>query len=96
MNEDEMPTNKASLLRSKLHIRCGIRRLQQKKYSAGIATIYDAIIAGVRWLISIEDHLKIYNITPIEDLHNEENRYFTLKKFVDFNQLGMNLNNFTL
>lgn len=51
MDESTMPPEEAALLRAKLHIRCGMRRMRQGKSAAGLATIYDAILSAMRWHI---------------------------------------------
>ncbi len=68
MNEDNIESEETFLLRSKLHFRCGIRRLNQKKYSAGLATIYDALISGMLLFASSPKRIKGYKIPSGEDL----------------------------
>ncbi|MHA1983376.1 MAG: hypothetical protein ACW967_03400 [Candidatus Hodarchaeales archaeon] len=80
MDEDEMSLEEGYLLRSKLHIRCGIRRLNEKKYSAGLATLYDALIAGVRWFVSSPQRAKKYDLIPKEDLYNEQILYSIIER----------------
>lgn len=80
MNEDEISLADSYLLRSKLHTRCGIRRINQKKYSAGIATIYDAIIAGIRWYLSSPSRVKKFDLFTNGDYYDEQILYSLLKK----------------
>jgi hypothetical protein len=80
MDEDELALEEGYLLRSKLHIRCGIRRLNEKKYSAGMATIYDAIFAGIRWFISSPQRVNKYDLIIEKDFYNEQILYPLLKK----------------
>lgn len=49
MDESQMSPEAAALLRARLHLRGGRRRLQQGKLAAGIATIYDALVSAMRW-----------------------------------------------
>ena len=49
--EDELSEDEILLLRSKLHIRSGLRRMREEKYSAGIATLYDALVSAMQWYI---------------------------------------------
>ena len=51
LDETKMGREEAILMRSKLHYRCGIRRMTENKVSAGIATIYDAMLSGMRWYV---------------------------------------------
>ena len=51
MDEHTMPREQAALLRAKLHIRCGMRRMREGKTAAGLTTIYDAVLSGMRWRI---------------------------------------------
>ncbi|MHA1992135.1 MAG: hypothetical protein ACW981_18965 [Candidatus Hodarchaeales archaeon] len=80
MDEDELTLEEGYLLRTKLHIRCGIRRLNEKKLSAGIATVYDAMISGMRWFISSPQRTKRYDLILEKDLYNEQILYSLLKK----------------
>lgn len=49
MNEREMGPVEGPLLRARLHVRGGKRRLRQGKLSAGIAALYDALSAAMEW-----------------------------------------------
>lgn len=49
MDPAKMSRAEAALLRSRLHWRGGCRRLRQQKTAAGIATLYDALLHGLRW-----------------------------------------------
>ena len=61
----------AELLRARLHIRGGKRRLQQGKDAAGLAALYDALIHGLRWY-ALENRttLKIADETELQDERN--------------------------
>lgn len=43
MDEDKMPREESELLRTRLHIRCGKRRLLEGKKQDGLVTLYDAL-----------------------------------------------------
>ncbi len=43
------------LMRAKLHMRGGKRRLRQGKISAGIITVYDALSAAMEWYVASPD-----------------------------------------
>ncbi len=49
MNEDKMTCEEAELLRSRLHIRGGRRRLLEGKVNDGLVTLYDALSHGLRY-----------------------------------------------
>ena len=51
MDPSTMTMEDAMLMRAKLHWRCGTRRMQQNKTSAGLTTLYDAFLSGMRWYI---------------------------------------------
>ena len=51
MDSEEMNPDEAALLRARLHIRGGKRRLKQGKVPAGIAALHDAIIHGMNWYL---------------------------------------------
>ncbi|PWI48190.1 hypothetical protein CEE45_07730 [Candidatus Heimdallarchaeota archaeon B3_Heim] len=51
MDSEEMKPDEASLLRARLHIRGGKRRLSQGKYAAGVAALHDALIHGMQWFL---------------------------------------------
>ncbi len=51
MDESAMPREEAALLRARLHIRGGRRRLRQAKYGAAIAALYDSLSSGMRWYV---------------------------------------------
>lgn len=47
-----MSEEEAALMRAKLHIRGGKRRLSQGKISAGIVTLYDALTYAMQWYLA--------------------------------------------
>jgi len=71
-----------ALLRARLHIRGGKRRLRQGKISAGIVTLYDALLFGLRWYAFSPDHRKALGIR-LEDAFSDEKRVFELIKSLD-------------
>ena len=79
MDERAMPPAEAMLMRSKLHWRCGIRRVQEKKSSAGITTLYDALLSAMRWYILTQLQNEIGE-EPEEKLENERFVFFLMKK----------------
>jgi hypothetical protein len=53
MDSEEMKPDEALLLRARLHIRGGKRRLNEGKVPAGIAALHDALIHGMQWFLYI-------------------------------------------
>lgn len=51
MDESAMARDEAALLRARLHLRGGRRRMHQGKFAAAVATLYDALCSGMRWYI---------------------------------------------
>lgn len=52
MDPGRMSSEEAALMRAKLHIRAGKRRLRQEKISAGIVTLYDALTYAMQWYLA--------------------------------------------
>jgi hypothetical protein len=48
MDESKMPVHEAELLRARLHLRSGRRRLGEGKLRAGVETMYDALYSAMR------------------------------------------------
>jgi hypothetical protein len=51
MDEKKLGPTATALQRARLHIRAGKRRLRQEKFSAGIATLYDALSHAMYWYL---------------------------------------------
>lgn len=49
MDESRMTPEEAELLRARLHIRAGRRRLRQGRVGTGISVMYDAFLSALRW-----------------------------------------------
>jgi hypothetical protein len=54
--KESFDSAEGALLRARLHIRGGRRRLRQGKVAAGIVTLYDALIFGLRFYFMIPQH----------------------------------------
>ncbi len=63
--------DEAMLMRARLHIRCGSRRLREGKLSYGIITIYDALLSGMQWYISSHERMNSLAINKDDDLNND-------------------------
>ncbi len=70
MNDEEGP-----LLRAKLHIRSGKRRLRQGKIAAGIVTIYDAIVGALEWYFASPERRSKLIINDDDNLKKEGDLY---------------------
>ena len=70
--EESFRTPEGALLRARLHIRAGRRRLRQGKVSAGIVTLYDALIFGLRWYLIVPERRKALGISGSLDLTDEK------------------------
>jgi hypothetical protein len=55
MDEGKLSQEDAALQRARLHVRCGRRRMIERKYADGIATLYDAVLSGMRWFALTTD-----------------------------------------
>jgi len=69
---DSFEKAEGALLRARLHIRGGKRRLRQGKISAGIVTLYDALLFALRWYISSPERRKKISLGPGDDMPDEE------------------------
>ena len=78
MNEREMTMEAGSLLRARLHLRSGKRRLRQGKISAGLVTLYDAVSAAMDWYLAGPERVKLLNIAETDNLKDENNIYSVL------------------
>jgi hypothetical protein len=67
------------LMRARLHWRGGRRRLRENKTAAGIATIYDALLSGMRWYIMVDQNVKPDDYSA-EALENERYVFHLLQK----------------
>jgi len=71
MDEKNMPPTEAALLRARLHIRGGVRRIRQGKTAVGLATLYDAVLSGMRWRILSSPLKDGFGNDIAEQLENE-------------------------
>jgi len=59
IDEEKIGPVETLLMRARLHIRGGKRRLSQGKISIGIITLDDALYSAMQWYISNPDHQSI-------------------------------------
>lgn len=79
MDERKLSKAEAALMRARLHIRGGKRRLRQNKIAAGMATLYDAVLSAMRWYILSNDLIKKLPGGE-ESLENDRVVYAVLKQ----------------
>ena len=77
MDESKMSEEDAALMRAKLHIRGGRRRMRQEKYAAGIAALYDAFGSGMKWYLLTHQNDDRISVTDT-DVLNYENQMFDI------------------
>jgi hypothetical protein len=78
--KDSFEKPEGALLRARLHIRGGKRRLRQGKISAGIVTLYDALLFALRWYIASPERRKTLAFRKEDDLLDEKTVFVILKR----------------
>ena len=71
MDESALGPETGPLQRARLHIRGGRRRLRQGKISAGIVTLYDALLAAMKWYIASPERRSRLLIRGGEDMTDD-------------------------
>lgn len=74
MDTDASGPVEGLLMRSRLHIRGGKRRLMQGKISAGIVTLYDALVCAMEWYAASGG----VEAMPTEDIRDDKVLYKAL------------------
>jgi hypothetical protein len=72
MDEEALGPEAGPLQRARLHIRAGRRRLRQGKISAGIVTLYDAMLSALRWYTADPGRKGGLDIREGEDLTDDK------------------------
>ncbi len=72
MDEEALGPEAGPLQRARLHLRGGRRRLRQGKISAGIVTLYDALISAFRWYIANPERRSSLEIREGDDLTDDK------------------------
>jgi hypothetical protein len=80
MDEEALGPEAGPLQRARLHIRGGRRRLRQGKISAGIVTLYDAMLSALRWYIAGPQRRSALDIREGEDLTDERTVFDILNR----------------
>ncbi|MBI5695173.1 MAG: hypothetical protein HZC51_05435 [Nitrospirae bacterium] len=70
-----MSTGDAELMRARLHVRAGHRRLRQGKAGTGISVMYDAFLASLRWYAASPERLAWLGL-PEGDGYDYERRVY--------------------
>ena len=78
MDERALGPIEGPFKRAQLHIRGGKRRLKQGKISAGIVTLYDALLAAMESYVNSPEHKASIVIKQGDDLKDERTVYAVL------------------
>ncbi len=78
MDEYALGPIEGPLMRAKLHIRGGKRRLHQGKISAGIVTLYDALCSAMEWYIAVPERKKKLKIKEGDNLKDDKTLFAIL------------------
>jgi len=78
--EDSFKSEEGAMLRARLHIRAGKRRLRQGKISSGIVTLYDALLFAMESYIMSPERREKLDIREGEDLKNDRTLYAVLTR----------------
>jgi hypothetical protein len=76
--KESFETEDGALLRARLHIRSGKRRLGQGKISAGIVTLSDALLFALRWYIASPERRKLISSDDELDKTDEKKIFYAL------------------
>jgi hypothetical protein len=80
IDEDALGPVESQLMRAKLHIRCGKRRLREGKISMGILTLYDALNSAMQWYIAIPENRMTLKTNEGENLNDDDTVYAVLTR----------------
>jgi hypothetical protein len=72
MDEAALGPVEGPLMRAKLHIRGGRRRLRQGKLSYGIITLYDALISAMQWYVASPQRMKDLRISKDDNMNDDK------------------------
>lgn len=80
LDESSMDEADEALMRARLHIRGGRRRLAQGKGAAGVSALYDALLAGIRWFILSHRETVPFSLVKMEDMDDEKSLFDVLER----------------
>jgi hypothetical protein len=72
IDENKLGPVESLLMRARLHIRCGKRRVREEKVSLGILTLYDALNSALQWYVSLPEQNSIVEQNSNKDFRDEE------------------------
>jgi len=78
--EDSFKSEEGALLRARLHIRGGRRRLRQGKISAGIVTLYDALLFAMDWYIASPERRESLQIKEGDNMKDDKTIFAVLTR----------------
>jgi hypothetical protein len=78
MDERALGSVEGPFQRARLHIRGGKRRLREGKISAGIVTLYDALLGAMEWYINSPENRQRIVIKAGDDLSSDKTVYAVL------------------
>jgi hypothetical protein len=78
MSEKDLGPVEGPFQRARLHIRGAKRRLRQGKISAGIVTLYDALLAGMQGYADSPGRKETFLVTPGENTSDDKVLYAVL------------------
>jgi len=80
MDEYALGPVEGPLMRAKLHIRGGRRRLRQGLISLGIITLYDALLSAMQWYVAVPEQEKKFHVKDDEDMKDDKTVYKLLTR----------------
>jgi len=80
MDQDALGPVEGPLMRARLHIRSGKRRLREGKVSAGIVTLYDSLLCGLEAYVARDENKKKLVINEGENLKDEKTVFAVLRR----------------
>ncbi|MBI5204946.1 MAG: hypothetical protein HZA11_08520 [Nitrospirae bacterium] len=80
MDADALGPEAGPLMRAKLHMRGGKRRLNQGKISAGIITLYDALSAAMEWYVAANERRVNLQVMEGENLNDDRTVFNVLTR----------------
>jgi len=78
MDEKALGSVKGPFQRARLHMRGGKRRLREGKISAGIVTLYDALLGAMESYVNSPENRRHIVITAGDDLRSDKTLYAVL------------------
>ncbi|MEN8261967.1 MAG: hypothetical protein ABFR82_00710 [Nitrospirota bacterium] len=75
MDEAALGPVEGPLMRAKLHIRGGKRRLRQGKISYGIITLYDALGSAMQWYVASPERIKNLGIDEDDNMNDDKTTF---------------------